>query len=74
MSHKTTLAQEKDVVIEVNDRHVDTRIILTETFRKKQRGEPSYLYRCLNIPRGKRKKYPVKPRGRNKRVMNVEKM
>ena len=58
----------------VNDRRVDTTIVVTETFHKKERGEPSYLYRHRAIPRGKRKKYPVKPKGEKKRVKNVSKM
>jgi len=58
----------------VNDRRVDTTIVMTETFHKKERGEPSYLYRRRAIPRGKRKKYPVKPKGEKKRVKNVSKM
>lgn len=58
----------------VNDRNVDSTIVLTETFRKKERGEPSYLYRRRHIPVQKKGKKPVKPKGKKQRVKNVSKM
>ncbi len=58
----------------VNDRHVDPTIVLTETVHKKTRGEPSYLYRLRNIPKRRKGKHPVKPKGEKKRVKNVSKM
>ncbi len=58
----------------VNDRNVDSTIVLTETFRKKERGGPSYLYRKRHIPVQKKGKKPVKPKGKKQRVKNVSKM
>lgn len=58
----------------VNDRNVDCTIVLTETFRKKERGEPSYLYRRRHIPVQRKGKKPVKPKGKKQRVKNVSKM
>ena len=58
----------------VNDRNIDSIIVLTETVHKKTRGEPSYLYRKRHIPVQRKGKKPVKPKGKKQRVKNVSKM